>query len=128
MPRDHPKSTLRLTEKQDRFAKEYTIEGNGTKSAIRAGYSPNVAAEMASLNLRNPKILAAIEKYREEFAYASGFDSMKVLKEMCMLAFSDMGDVQVDPDTGRLISDFPEARRSVQSMTISWDKDGVKVK
>jgi phage terminase small subunit len=45
-----------MTAKQQRFCDEYLIDLDGTKAAIRAGYSPRTAAAIASENLRKPKI------------------------------------------------------------------------
>lgn len=45
-----------MTAKQQRFCDEYLIDLDGTKAAIRAGYSPRTAAAIASENLRKPKL------------------------------------------------------------------------
>ncbi|MBK8006770.1 MAG: terminase small subunit [Gemmatimonadetes bacterium] len=49
-----------LSGKQQRFVEEYLIDRNGTQAAIRAGYSPRSAEDMAKQNLRTPKVAAAI--------------------------------------------------------------------
>lgn len=38
----------KLTRKQRKFAEEYLVDCNGTKAAIRAGYSPKTANEQAA--------------------------------------------------------------------------------
>ncbi len=45
-----------LNDKQLRFSEEYTIDQNGTQAAIRAGYSENTAAQIASELLTLPKV------------------------------------------------------------------------
>ena len=58
-----------LNERQRLFVREYLVDLNGTQAAIRAGYSPKRAAEIAYENLRKPQIEAAIaeaHKAREE--------------------------------------------------------------
>lgn len=45
-----------MTAKQQRFCDEYLIDLDGTKAAIRAGYSPKTASAIASENLRKPKL------------------------------------------------------------------------
>lgn len=45
-----------MTAKQRRFCDEYLIDLDGTKAAIRAGYSPRTASAIASENLRKPKL------------------------------------------------------------------------
>lgn len=55
-----------LTKKQKRFADEYLIDLDGTKAAIRAGYSKKTAGVIASENLKKPNIQEYIEKRMEE--------------------------------------------------------------
>lgn len=57
-----------LTPKQSDFAKHYVATKNGTESARLAGYSgsDSVLAVMAFDNLRNPKIIVAIEHLRAD--------------------------------------------------------------
>ena len=45
-----------MTAKQQRFCDEYLIDLDGTKAAIRAGYSPKTARSIASENLTKPYI------------------------------------------------------------------------
>lgn len=56
----------RLTLRQKRFIKHYMETGNGTKSAILAGYSKPSAHVIAHGNLRNAKILAKLEDATEQ--------------------------------------------------------------
>ena len=43
-----------LTDRQERFCKEYIIDCNATQAAIRAGYSPRTAYRTGADNLRKP--------------------------------------------------------------------------
>jgi phage terminase small subunit len=52
----------KLTIKQLRFVENYVRIGDGTKAAIKAGYSPRSASTSASTMLDNPLILEAIER------------------------------------------------------------------
>jgi hypothetical protein len=62
-----PKETAPLTVKEARFAEEYVRnEGNGTKAAIAAGYSPDSAAVIAASNLRKLKIQERIDRWVEQ--------------------------------------------------------------
>ena len=56
----------RMTDKQQRFCDEYLIDLNGTKAAIRAGYSEKTARQMAAENLSKPVIKEYIEKRMAE--------------------------------------------------------------
>lgn len=49
-----------LNARQQRFVTEYLVDQNGTKAAIRAGYSQKTAAMIATENLRKPNIAAAV--------------------------------------------------------------------
>jgi phage terminase large subunit-like protein len=59
---------LRGPQRQERFVKEYLIEPNATKAAIRAGYSTKTAEAIGHENLRKPKISEKLEKARAERA------------------------------------------------------------
>lgn len=50
----------KLTIKQKKFADEYIISGNGTQSAIKAGYSKKTAGVIADENLKKPYIASYI--------------------------------------------------------------------
>lgn len=51
-----------LNSRQQSFAQEYLIDGNATKSAVRAGYSAKTASSQGQRLLRNVEIAAAIAK------------------------------------------------------------------
>lgn len=53
-----------LTWKQERFCRHYVKTGNGTQSAIKAGYSPRTAYAIASENLRKPEVSSRIDEIR----------------------------------------------------------------
>lgn len=54
---------MKLTPKQQIFCEEYVANGgNGTKAAIKAGYSKKTAYAMANENLKKPDIKEYIEQ------------------------------------------------------------------
>lgn len=55
---------LGLTPKQQRFVDEYLVDLNATQAAIRAGYSPETARQIAAENLAKPYIQAALAEAR----------------------------------------------------------------
>jgi hypothetical protein len=57
-----------LTPRIARFVGEYLVDPNGTKAAIRAGYSEKTAAQQASRLLRNVKVQQAIAASQKELA------------------------------------------------------------
>lgn len=70
----------RLTKKQRRFADEYLIDCNGTKAAIRAGYSLKTANEQAAKLMANRKIKAYISEKLEELSSERLADAQEVLE------------------------------------------------
>ena len=52
----------KLTAKQELFIREYLVDLNATRAAIRAGYSENSAQEIGNENLRKPQIKSAIDE------------------------------------------------------------------
>ena len=69
-----------MTAKQQRFCDEYLIDLDGTKAAIRAGYSPKTAAAIASENLRKPKLREYIAERMAEKEKELIADQDEVLK------------------------------------------------
>lgn len=56
----------KLTDRQERFCREYIIDYNATQAAVRSGYSVRSAAATASENLRKPNILARVRELQAE--------------------------------------------------------------
>lgn len=79
-----------LTKKQQIFCKEYILHWNGTKAAIRAGYSQNCAAVQASENLTKPNIQAYIEYLKKNIAEVAEISPLRVLNEYKKIAFSSI--------------------------------------
>jgi hypothetical protein len=72
---------LGLTDLQQRFVDEYLVDLNGTQAAIRAGYSPDSARQMASENLSKPYIQAAIAEARKAQQERTQVDADRVVTE-----------------------------------------------
>ncbi len=90
---------VKLTAKQEAFITEYLIDLNGTQAAIRAGYSEDSAAMIASENLTKPYIQAALARAKEQRAKScqiEAADVLKVLKAVMTTTTSDL--YTVDPD------------------------------
>lgn len=87
----------KLTAKQRRFVDEYLIDLNGTRAAIRAGYSPKTAQEQASRLLSNVMIREAIEKAQAERSRRTGINQDRVIAELAKIAFLNPTDV-IDMD------------------------------
>ena len=57
-----------LTIKQEKFAREYVKDGNGTRAAIKAGYKRRSAQQIATENLLKPLVSAEIQALRNRMA------------------------------------------------------------
>ncbi len=78
-----------LTPKQEAFCNEYIIDFNASKSAIRAGYSPNRSGSTAHNLLKKTEIQKRICKLQEERSERTEVTQDRVLLEIARLAFND---------------------------------------
>jgi len=108
-----------FTNKQKRFIEEYLIDLNGAQAAIRAGYSPDTAKEIASENLTKPNIKNEIDKALAERSKRTGVNQDRVIQELAKIAFVNLTDL-VDTNCCKI---KPEATREDTSTLLS-----VKVK
>lgn len=72
---------------------EYLVDLNGSKAAIRAGYSPQTAGEQAYDLLKKPQIADAVERLQEIRAARLALDADRVLEELKRVAFADIRSV-----------------------------------
>lgn len=84
-----------LTLRQLRFAHRVAEEPNesATSIAISVGYSKPSAGESASLNLKNPKILEAIQDRKLQLAAAAGITPEWILREWFAIASANPADL-----------------------------------
>lgn len=83
----------RLTKKQQMFVDEYLIDLNATQAAIRAGYSPTSARQIADENLSKHDIKNSIEKALAERSRRTGVNADRIIQELAKLAFINPTDV-----------------------------------
>lgn len=86
-------STDYLTSKQYKFGQEYCIDLDGTKAAIRAGYAESSAAQEASRQLKNVKVLAYIEQRKQELATQAMLTPSWVLDQWHKIATADNNEL-----------------------------------
>ena len=79
------KTEKRLGEKQKRFVREWLIDMNGTRAAIRAGYSTKSAANTASRLMKDPDVQA----YRNELLKAK-FDELGITRHSLAVEVYEM--------------------------------------
>lgn len=121
-----------VTEKQDRFCREYLIDFNGAQAAIRAGYSEKSARMIALENLTKPYIKAKIEYYKANVAEALNISALTIAKEHQKIAFANGTNLW---KTWITLKDFDElsedVKACIQEVSYKTDRDGntfVKVK
>ena len=98
----------KITEKQRLFISEYQVDFNGTKAAIRAGYSPKRASEMAYQLLQIPTVRKALDRAMEERLRKIGVRADRVLTEIARVAFSDLRKLYDEAGRLKLPREWPE--------------------
>lgn len=88
----------KLTPKQSAFVAEYLVDFNATQAAVRAGYSVKAAAAIARETLQNPQVAAALAAARAQRAKRTEITADRVLREIAILAFSDVRNYEVSAD------------------------------
>ncbi len=98
-----------LTSKQQRFAEEYLIDLNATQAGIRAGYSPNSARQQGQRLLSNAAMSLAIQEGMKKREERTEITQDRVLQEMALIGFSDMGDFMRISEHGPILdlTDLP---------------------
>lgn len=86
-----------------RFVDEYLVDGCGAAAARRAGYSERRATQAGAELLKLPLIKKQIEAARAKRSERTEVNADRVLKELAVIAFSDIDHYQVDVTTGRVI-------------------------
>jgi phage terminase small subunit len=92
-------------------------------AAIRAGYAPKNARQLAHNLLRNPEIRAAVREGRDHIAARNLITADRLLAEVAIVAFSDLGDF-MDFSGNEIVEKRantidPKKRRALQSVKIT---------
>lgn len=78
-----------LSARQDQFCREYLLDLNATKAAIRAGYAPTSAPQHASKLLTDARIEARIEALRKERNERLNMTADDVVKALVSIVKAD---------------------------------------
>lgn len=79
----------KLTDKQEKFCREYIVDLNATQAAIRAGYSEKTADQQGSRLLTNVKVAERIQELQNEAAERNDITVDRVLAEYAKIGFAD---------------------------------------
>ena len=108
-----------LKAKQEAFAQEYVKDYNGTQAAIRAGYSKDTAAVIASENLRKPKIDARIQELRKEIYKRNQVSIDEVIAGLGDFFRLDLGEIFNEDGSVKEIADLSDrARKAIKNIKI----------
>ncbi len=78
-----------LTERQKAFVREYLVDYNGTKAAIRAGYSRRTARVQASALLTKPNIKTELARLARPIAKRAELKASTLLQILMRQADAD---------------------------------------
>jgi phage terminase small subunit len=123
---------MELTDKQELFCSEYLKDLNGTRAAIRSGYSENSASEQAYQLLQLPQVQDRISTLQEERMQRVQADGDFVVKELLNIAKDDISNYLTlkATKTGKLIVKWKDLTQ-IDTKNISEfqkDKNGFKFK
>lgn len=82
-----------LTAKAAFFAQEYLVDLNGTRAAIRAGYSQSSAGVIACELLKKPNVAAAINELMESRQQRTQVNADMVLSWLATIATADPSEI-----------------------------------
>lgn len=120
---------IKLKPQIETFLQEYMKDLNGKQSAIRAGYAEKAAESQASRLLRNVKVRARLDELMEKQEKKNQIQAETILKELSLLAHTDIVNLYDKNGNLRPIHEIPEeTRRAIAGIETIIDKDGNTVK
>lgn len=111
-------ASVTWTMKMEIFCQEYVVDFNGSRAARAAGYSEASCHEIASENLRKPRIKKRIEEIISTHAAASAITKERILQELADIAFADTRDVVKFVD-GKIVIKDSDKLTAAQAAAIS---------
>lgn len=100
-----------LTDKEQRFVHEVSLDvGTRKDAAIRAGYSPEGAAQQASALMKKPKIKQAIQETREELGARMGITPERILQELMLIGFANPQEYMTEDEDGNQELDLSKVK------------------
>lgn len=90
-------SSDRLNPRQERFAQQYVIDGNGTRAAITAGYAEGAAHVQATRLLKDAKVKARIAELQAEAAKRNAVTIDGLLTQLAQLRDEARAGGQMGP-------------------------------
>lgn len=120
-PKEVPATERPLSLRMQAFVHELPKDWEQKAAAIRAGYSPKTAKQLAARLMLDPRIIALVEAKQKELAERSMITAERVLEELGLIGLADMRDyVEFDPAGDmhlRLDQMPPKASRAIAEVT-----------
>jgi phage terminase small subunit len=104
-------SRVRFTPMQRLFIETYLIHKNATKAAIAAGFSERSANNQGTRLMANDAIRGEIEARLATTLDRYAVTSDRIMRELALIAFANIGDFIEVQDDGSLVVDFGTATR-----------------
>lgn len=109
-----PRDPLAINAQQELFCQEYLIDRNGTRSAIRAGYSAKTAGEQASRLLADVRIKHRINQLISQDLQRIEATAAKIKRELTNIAFVNIADAYDANGSLKKFEDMPiELQRAI---------------
>lgn len=117
-----------LPPRHRRFVEEYLVDLNGTRAAIRAGFSERTVAQQATRLLRNVQVQQAIADAQLARSKRTQVTADAVVERLAVVGFADPRDVVRWGPWGVEVHESddltPEQAAAVAEMTYRVTKDG----
>lgn len=106
-PNEAGKSASNPMARVEMFVREYIIDFNGTRAAVKAGFSAHTAASQASRLLKNVKVIAMVEEAKREREKRLQIDADWVLRRLTMELEADLAEIYDENDKLKPIHEWP---------------------
>lgn len=102
---------MALTGKKQAFAREYPVDMNATKAAVRAGYSEKTAYSQGQRLLKDVEVAAEIAAHIQARAEKAQVDASYVLNRLVEIDQMDVLDILQDDGTLKPVHQWPKIWR-----------------
>lgn len=118
----------KLTKKQRLFIAEYQVDLNGTQAAIRAGFSPRTAREIAyQLLHKTSHVMEAIQRDEDERLRKIGVSREKALTELARVGLSDIRKLYDEDGRLKHPKDWdPDTAAAVAGVEVTEEFEGTR--
>lgn len=113
------------------FCREYVIDWDGKRAALKAGYSAHTAAQLAFNNLKKPKIQEYLKEIMKDLGRVSGVSALRNIEELKKIAYSNIHNYKTNWMTMKdweLVSDDDKAAVAEIQHITHGKKHSVKFK